>query len=136
MLCVIDADQTSIALHSDAVSSPAVKEKDIKPGGFRRDVLTNWTPSFHIWFWRRQFAPGQSTNFASCRGGRGKRSCPMSATEIHSVGRTPNLSIEGRTLCHWIIAAVREPLQGIASVTRFKTTHRVVISTTFEWLEC
>ena len=40
-----------------------------------------------------------------CRGGWGERSCPRSATAIHSVAadRTRDISIEKRTLYHWTI---------------------------------
>jgi len=61
---------------------------------------------FLINFWWRQLAAGRSLNSASCRGGWGDRSCPRSATVIHSVAvdRTPNLPIGRRTLNHCAIA--------------------------------
>jgi len=47
-------------------------------------------------------AAGQSLNCASCWGDWGERSCPRSATAIHSVAvdRTPNLPIRRRTLTY------------------------------------
>jgi len=58
-------------------------------------------------FWWQQLAAGRSLNCASCRGGWGERSCPSSATAIHSVAvdRTTNLPIERLTLDHWAIVA-------------------------------
>jgi len=60
-------------------------------------------------FWPRQLAAWQRLKCASYRGSWGGRSCPRSATEIHSVAvdRTPNfpIPIEGRILYHWAIAA-------------------------------
>jgi len=52
---------------------------------------------------------GRSLNCASCRGGWGKRSCPKSATAIHSVAvdRPSNFPIERRTLYHWATATPR-----------------------------
>ena len=51
-------------------------------------------------FWWRHLVAGRSLKYASCRGGWGERSCPRSATAIHSVAadRTPNLPIGRRTL--------------------------------------
>jgi len=51
---------------------------------------------------------GRSLKFASCRGGWGERSCPRSATAIHSVfvDQTPNLPIGRRTLYHRTIAVL------------------------------
>ena len=51
---------------------------------------------------------GPSLNCSSCRGRWRERSCPRSATSVHSVvaDRTPNLPIETRTLCHWAIACI------------------------------
>jgi len=61
---------------------------------------------FCLFWWRQLAAAGRSLNCASCRVGWGERSCPRSVTTIHSVAvdRTPNFSIERRTLYHWATA--------------------------------
>jgi len=60
-----------------------------------------------LWFWWRQLAACRRLKYASYRGSWGERSCPRSATAIHSVSvnRTNNLPIERWTLHHWAIAA-------------------------------
>ena len=57
---------------------------------------------FLLNFWWRQLAAGRSLDWASSRGGWDERSCPRSATAIHSVAvdRTPDLPIWRWTLNH------------------------------------
>jgi len=59
-------------------------------------------------------AAGRSLNIVPCRSVWGERSCPRSATAIHSVavGRTSNLPIWW-TLCHWAIAAPNEEIKSL-----------------------
>jgi len=56
-----------------------------------------WGQHFFLQFWWQQLAAGRSLNCASCWGSWGERSCPGSATAIHSVvvDRTPKLSRGG-----------------------------------------
>jgi len=62
--------------------------------------FTRFSEVFGLFFWWRQSAAGRSPKCASCQGGWGERSCPRSATAIHSVAadRTANLPIGRRTL--------------------------------------
>jgi len=64
-----------------------------------------------------QIAASRGLNCASCRGGWVERSCPRSATTIHSaaVDRSPNLPLEGRTLYYWAIAAQLHFLSSIGA---------------------
>ena len=76
---------------------------------------------FNSNLWWRQLAAGRNLKFAPSRGNFGWTPCPRS-TAVHSVAldRTPNLSIEGRTLYHWASAALDKVL---AFVPAFGTSY-------------
>jgi len=50
-----------------------------------RNSIPRSSKNFFFYIWWRQLAAGRSLNCASCPGGWGERSCPGSATAIHSV---------------------------------------------------
>jgi len=73
--------------------------------GWIQKTHYGWNPVeivFYFDFMVTSIGGRPKPEFASCRGGWDKRSCPRSAMEIHSVagGWPYNLSIERRTLYH------------------------------------